>query len=89
MYAMKECSTYPIKETESVNLRRRILTDCGSDAYVLFLIYQEYHSEYDDMPSDIVVSNSIGWSTSKVKQLREKLYDATTNYYRLVILSCD
>ena len=89
MYTMKECSSYPIKETEAVNLRRRILSDCGSDAYVLFLAYQEYHSEYDSMPSDIVVSNSFGWSASKVKRLRDKLYDATTNYYHLVILDND
>ena len=50
---------------------------------------QDYCLISDSMPSDTVVSNSIGWSNLKVKRLRDKLYNAPSNYYHLAILNCD
>jgi len=84
---MKQYLTYPVKETEAANLRERILSDCNADAYILFLLYQEYYAEYEGMPSDVIASNTLNWTAYKVKRLRDKLYNAPTNYYHQILVT--
>ena len=67
--------------------RKEILTNLGSDAYVLFQFYIEHLTEHQEMARDIMVAEHLGWNKCKAKRYRDRLTnnDNHIDYYKKVI----
>lgn len=53
--------------------KKRLIIECGDAAYLLFDYWLSVSGQYDGVLTDTKAAQNLGWKTTKVKRVREKL----------------